>query len=229
MTPCEVDLGADRDLERDGRQAELALELRDHVGRVGAGAVHLVDERQPGDAIPLHLAVDGDRLRLHARHGAEDQHGAVEDAERPLDLDGEVDVARGVDDVDLLVVPLDGRRGRRDRDAALLLQLHVVHLRAFAPDLLDRVALARVEQDALGQRGLARVDVGRDADVADVAKVFHGRSCFSKRPPGRRFLGASRPRPIAGSGWGRSARRHADGQSFVVSIRGSRGTDDGGA
>ena len=45
----EVRLGADRDLERDGRQAELALELLDHVGRVGAGAVHLVDERDPRD------------------------------------------------------------------------------------------------------------------------------------------------------------------------------------
>ena len=47
-----------------------------------------------GTRVPLHLAVDGDRLRLHAGHRAEDQHGAVEDAERPLDLDGEVDVAR---------------------------------------------------------------------------------------------------------------------------------------
>ena len=94
ITPWKFDSAPIGNLERDGRQAELALELLDHVGRVGAGAVHLVDEREPGDGVPLHLAVDGDRLRLDAGHGAEDQHGAVEDAERPLDLDGEIDVAR---------------------------------------------------------------------------------------------------------------------------------------
>ena len=44
----EVDLGAHRELDRYGGQAELALELRDHVDRVGAGPVHLVDERQAG-------------------------------------------------------------------------------------------------------------------------------------------------------------------------------------
>ena len=36
------------------------------------------------------------------RHGAEHQHRAVEHAERPLDFDREVDVARRVDDVDLV-------------------------------------------------------------------------------------------------------------------------------
>ena len=171
----EVRLQPHRDLERDGRQAQLALELLDHVGRVGPGAVHLVDEGDPGHRVPLHLAVDGDRLRLHAGHGAEDQHGAVEHAQRPLDLDREVHVARGVDDVDLVVVPLDGGGRRGDRDPPLALQLHVVHHRALTLDLLDHVGAAGVIQDPLGQRGLARVDVGRDADIAYVAKVFHGR------------------------------------------------------
>ena len=49
------------------------------------------------------------------------------------------------------------------------LELHVVHRRAFALDLLDRVDRAGVVEDPLGERGLARVDVGRDPDVADVA------------------------------------------------------------
>ena len=66
----------------------------DHVGRVRPGAVHLVDEGDAGHVVPLHLAVDRDRLRLHASHRAEDQHGAVKHAERALDLDREVDVAR---------------------------------------------------------------------------------------------------------------------------------------
>ena len=61
---------------------------------IGAGAVHLVDEGQPGDVIAPHLAVDGQRLGLHAADGAEHQDRPVQDAEAPLDLDGEIDVAR---------------------------------------------------------------------------------------------------------------------------------------
>ncbi len=45
----------------------------DDLVRIGAGAVHLVDERQPRHVVALHLAVDGQRLRLHAAHGAEHQ------------------------------------------------------------------------------------------------------------------------------------------------------------
>ena len=42
-------------------------------------------------------------------------------------LDGEVDVSRGVDDVDVVVVPHRVGGGRLDGDAALTLKLHRVH------------------------------------------------------------------------------------------------------
>jgi hypothetical protein len=78
-------------------------------------------------------------LRLHAGDAAQHHDGAVEHAQRPLDLDREVDVAGGVDDVDVVRLDADlGRaarpgavgRGRLDGDAALALQLHRVHLGA---------------------------------------------------------------------------------------------------
>ena len=68
----------------------------------------------------------------------------------------------------LLLAPLAVRGGRLDRDALLALEIHRVHLGAdavLAADLVDRVDAARVIEDALGQRGLARVDMRRDADV----------------------------------------------------------------
>jgi hypothetical protein len=40
-------------------------------------------------------------------------------------------------------------------------------------DLLDAVDLSRIEEDALGEGGLARVDVGADSDVANVAQSIH--------------------------------------------------------
>jgi hypothetical protein len=91
-------------------------------------------------------------------------------------LDGEVHVAGRVNDVDVVAAPVDVGGGRLDGDAPLPLQLHGVHGGAhvvLALDLVHLVDAARVVQDALGQCGLARVDVGGDADVSDLGQVVH--------------------------------------------------------
>jgi hypothetical protein len=62
--------------------------------------------------------------------------------------------------------PEAGRRGRRDRDAALLLLLHPVHRGGAIVHFTDLVRLPRVVEDALRRRGLAGIDVRHDADVA---------------------------------------------------------------
>ena len=89
---------------------------------------------------------------------------------RALHLDGEVDVAGGVDDVDAGAVPLAGGGGAGDGDAPLLLLGHPVHGGGALVDLTDLVVDAGVEEDALGRGGLARVDVGHDPDVADLGQ-----------------------------------------------------------
>src|SRR6187401_2809705 len=113
----------------------------------------------------------GTEYLLACRHPVEDGDGAVEDAQRALHLGGEVDVTGGVDDVDLVVLPPAGRRGGRDRDAALLLLLHPVHRGGALVDLADLVRDAGVEEDALGGGGLAGIDVRHDADVADLLEI----------------------------------------------------------
>src|SRR5690606_3906505 len=130
----------------------------------------------------------------------------------------------GVDDVEAvlrqgLVHALPERGGRRglDGDAALLLLLHPVHGRGAVVDFADLVALARVEQDALGRGGLAGIDVGHDAEVAvtlDGSGAGHGRLSWiaeaALRRPGLQWgarQGAAagcRQRPALTSG---SARR----------------------
>ena len=159
---------------------ELLLEHLGHALVVGARVVHLVDEGDARHAVALHLLVDGDRLALHALARVEHEDRAVEHAQRALHLDGEVDVAGGVDDVDVVVrelilrsVPDAVGRGGLDRDALLALEIHRVHLGAdavLAAHLVNLVDSTRVEQDALGERRLARVDVGGDADVADAVE-----------------------------------------------------------
>ena len=141
-----------------------------HVVEVGAGAVHLVDVGDARDAVGVRLAPDRLGLRLDATDRAEDRDGAVENAQRALDLDREVDVTGRVDDLDPVVLPERSRRGGRDGDAALLLLDHPVHGGSAVVDLTDLVRLARVVQDALGRGGLAGVDVSHDPDVAGLGE-----------------------------------------------------------
>ena len=78
----------------------------DHLDRAlegRAGAVHLVDEADARHAVLVGLTPDRLRLRLDTGDGIEHDDATVEHAQRALDLDREVDVARRVDDVDAVV------------------------------------------------------------------------------------------------------------------------------
>ena len=161
----ELVLGADRQLNRDRVGFELGDDLVEGALEVGADAVHLVDEADARHAVLVGLAPDGFRLRLDAGDRVEHGDRAVEDAQRALDFGGEVDVARRVDDVDAVIAPETGRRGRRDGDAALLLLLHPVHDGGAFVDLADFVRNSGVEEDPFGGRRLPGIDVGHDADV----------------------------------------------------------------
>ena len=138
---------------------------------VGPFAVHLVDEGDPRHAVLVGLMPDGLALGLDAFAGAEDHHAAVEHPQAPLHLGGEIDVAGRVDQVDLDVLPGEGDRGGVDRDAPLLLLGVVVGDGGALVDLAHAVAEAAVEQHPLGDGGLAGVDVGDHADVAEVVEV----------------------------------------------------------
>jgi hypothetical protein len=129
-------------------------------------SIHLVDEGDARHVELVGLAPDGLGLRLDARHAVEHHHRAVQHAQRSLDLDREVDVSGRVDQVDVVVAPREAGRGGGDGDAALSLLRHPVHGRLALVDLADLVNAARVKQKALGDGGLAGVDVRDDADVA---------------------------------------------------------------
>ncbi len=116
---------------------------------------------------------DGLGLRLNAGDAAEHDDRTVEDAQAALDLDREVDVTRGVDQVDLVLLPLERRRGGGDRDPALALLFHPVHLGLAVVDLSDLVDLAGVKQEAFRDGGLARVDVRDYTEVSDHVDLRH--------------------------------------------------------
>ena len=149
------------------------------------------------------MSPDGLGLGFDPFLSVKDGHRTIEHSERPLDFNGEVDVAGGVDQVDLVVHIVEGpRAGRRrglDRDATLLFLLEEVHRRRAFMHFADLVVHAGVEQDALCDGGFASVDVGADADIADAGEV-DGHRCFLELS-----LGLGEPRgsledhvPIAG-------------------------------
>ena len=169
----EIIFRPDRDLHRDRIAFQAFADLLMHAQEIGADAIHLVDEGQPRHLVFVGLPPHGFRLRLHAADRVVHHAGAVQHAHRALDLDREIDVARGVDDVDPMhriiaghPFPEAGGGGRRDRDAAFLFLLHPVHRRGAVVHLAQFVVDPRIEQDALGGGGLAGVDVGADTDVA---------------------------------------------------------------
>src|SRR5262249_1562433 len=94
-------------------------------------------------------------------------------------LRGEIDMPRRVDDVNALLNPFEnfvnafflalrpgaGGRGRRNRDATLTLLFHPVGDGGALVHLAHLVNHAGIKQHALGDRGLAGVDMRCDPDV----------------------------------------------------------------
>ena len=110
----------------------------------------------------------GEGLRLDALGGVDDEDRALAGLQAVADLVGEVDVAGRVDEVQ----PVGQAVARRvleahgaglDRDALLALEVHRIEDLARHLPGVDRVGHL---QQAVGQRGLAVVDVGDDREVA---------------------------------------------------------------
>ena len=196
----EVALGTDRQLDRNRAGAQLLFDVVDAHVEVGAGLIHLVGKDDTRHAILVALTPDGLGLRLDALVAVEHAHGAVEHAQRTLDLDGEVDVTWGVDDVQAAHAsvtprPEAGGRGRRDGDAALGFLLHEIHGRGAVVHFTDLVGLASVIKDPLSRRRLPSINVSHDAEVAvilDVVLAGHSLSAPEFRSPAIMGEGAVR-------------------------------------
>jgi hypothetical protein len=101
---------------------------------------------------------------LDARHH---QYGRVQHRQGALDLGDEIRVARCVHQVDGQVVDREGGHGRPDGDAALAFQLHRIGTGGARVDAAGFGDDARFEEQALGQAGLAGVNMGDDPEVQE--------------------------------------------------------------
>jgi hypothetical protein len=90
-------------------------------------SVKLIDEDEPRDVISEHLLINSKSLRLDSSNTAEDKDGSIQNSQGSFDFDGEVDVARSVDKVDMIVFPAQMCSCGLDSDSLFPLKFHEVH------------------------------------------------------------------------------------------------------
>ena len=138
-----------------------------------AGQVDLVDDRDDLEVVVEREVGVGERLRLDALRGVDDQQRAFAGRERARHFVGEVDVAGRVDEVEDVVLAVVGLVVSRTACALMVMP------RSRSRSMLSRTcsSISRAWQRAgqleqtVGQRRLAVVDVGDDGEVADEALV----------------------------------------------------------
>ena len=93
---------------------------------------------------------------------------AVENSERAFDFGGEIDVSWRVDEVEGMVFPIECNGGGLDGDASFLFFEIVIGNGRTLVDHSDFVNEVRVEEHTFGNGCFSRIDMGDNADVADV-------------------------------------------------------------
>ncbi len=159
----------DREVQLLVAGAEVVEQVEDLVDdpvRTRARTVDLVHHHDRTQAGLERLLGHEAGLRHGAVLGVDHQQYGVHHAHHALDLTAEVGVAGGVDNVDVVAVPLQCGVLGQDGDAAFLFLVVGVHhalvFRFFA------VQGAGQAQQLVDEGGLAMVDVGDDGDVAKI-------------------------------------------------------------
>ncbi|TKW57868.1 hypothetical protein CTA1_8343 [Colletotrichum tanaceti] len=150
--------------------------------------VDLVDDDDRLDALTESLTQDGLGLDAHTLDGVDDDKSTVRDTESGSDLGGEINVTRGVDQVDEEVgavgllasnvlnvlgvdVVVQGDGSRLDSNTTLLLVgTGIRRSRVSGLGGGDDTGLG---QEGVGEGGLSVIDVGNDGHVTDVRGLVH--------------------------------------------------------
>jgi hypothetical protein len=138
---------------------------------VGRREVDLVEAGHDLEVVLQGQVAVGQGLGLDALGRVDQQDHAFAGREGPAHLVAEVDVARGVDQVEDVVLVGEANRLELDGDAPLALDVHGVQvLGAHVP----RVHGTADFEDAVAERGLAVIDVGDHAERTDLGAVHRG-------------------------------------------------------
>ncbi len=164
---------------------QLFPELPYNAERVGTAAVALVYKGNARDLVSGHLPVNCNRLRLYTSNRAKNQYATVHDPEGPLHFDGEIYMPRGVNDVYLIALPLAVGGGRSDGYSPFFFELHEIHGSSdavLAFHVVDGVNSLGIKKNSFGKSGLARINVGANANVSYHCRIsIHCLCCLGKK------------------------------------------------
>src|SRR4030042_3286386 len=132
---------------------------------VSSCPVHLVDKGNPWNLIFVSLPPNCFGLGLYASHRTKDSNRPVQDTKGTFTLYREIDMSRGIDDIDPIILPETGGGGGGDGDPSLLFLFHPIHGCGALIHLANPVGHAGVIEDPLCSGRLSRIDVSHDADV----------------------------------------------------------------
>ena len=156
--------GGDTVFAGDG---EDVFELLAAAGNIGGGEIDFIKNRDDGEVL-FHGEVDvGHGLGFDALGGIDDEDGAFARREGTGDLVREVDVAGGVEEVELVSFAILGLESKGDgvgfdSDPFLALEIHGVEVLGLRLTLGDGLSFLH---EAIGQGRFAMIDVGDDGEV----------------------------------------------------------------
>ncbi len=161
---------------QDGMRAVESDDLFDLPARffgLRAGQVDLVNHRNDLEVVLNREIGVGQRLRFDALRRVDQQHGAFARRKRPGHFVGKVDMARRIDEVEDVGLPVSGRvveahRVRLDGNTAFTLEIHrIQHLRFH----LARLERAGELEKTIGKRRFPVIDVGDDGEISDALGI----------------------------------------------------------
>ena len=133
---------------------------------VSSDDIHLIDEYHTGNTVVLCLSPYSLCLRLNASSGRHNSNCAVENTERSLNLNCEVNVSGSVDDVDSVALPGSCCSSGSNRDTSLLLLNHPVHRSCTVVNLSQYTVDTCVVEDTLCCCCLTCIDMSHDTDIS---------------------------------------------------------------
>jgi len=166
MTP-ESALRLPEGSEREGPGSQPFLHHLHRPEKIGPYPVHLVDEGDSRHPIFIGLMPDRLRLGLYPPHCVKKGHCAIQHPQASLHFDGEIHMAGGIDQVNLIPLPWSVVTAEvmvMPRSCSWCIQSMTASPSWTSPILWDR---PEVVEDPLGNRGLAGVDVRHDPDCCE--------------------------------------------------------------
>uniref|UniRef100_A0A2P2LU99 Elongation factor G n=1 Tax=Rhizophora mucronata TaxID=61149 RepID=A0A2P2LU99_RHIMU len=149
--------------------------LVQHLPWISSHPIELVNKGKSRDLISPHLPIHSYGLTLNSTHTTQHKNRTIQNPQCPLHFYCKIHMPWRINDIYLVVIPGAVSGGGLDGDAFLSFQVHGIHLGAHAvaaTNLVYFMDATGVVKDALGEGGLARVDVGGDTYVSEALYGF---------------------------------------------------------